>query len=192
MNGIVEAVVSGKAHLEAIAALIAVVLVSSIGLAGRAEAQVQPELFSYPVGLNPAGDNWVALRSLPSGTDGVRLARLGPDTLFTEIARSGGWVQVRLPTGEVGWVSARYVGCCRTAAVGSPGPRGAASCEDLWYRRNAIFKAAGYCFRSPRGIQAFGNAGCQFDDEAMVPLSGRARAEVADIRAAERGLGCAP
>ncbi|WP_244424050.1 YARHG domain-containing protein [Methylobacterium sp. GXF4] len=43
-------------------------------------------------------------------------------------------------------------------------------CEELWSERNAIFKAAGYCFRTPQAIQAFGNAGCQFDDEADVPL----------------------
>nr|WP_238206789.1 YARHG domain-containing protein [Methylobacterium aerolatum] len=64
------------------------------------------------------------------------------------------------------------------------------SCDDLWYERNAIFKAAGYCFRSPRGIQAFGNAGCQYDDEADVPLSTRQRTQVEDLRAAERRLGC--
>lgn len=71
-------------------------------------------------------------------------------------------------------------------------PAAAQSCGDLWYQRNAIYKAAGYCFRTPRGIRAFGNAGCQYDDEADVPLSARQRGEVAEIRATERGLGCAP
>ncbi|TGD96221.1 YARHG domain-containing protein [Methylobacterium nonmethylotrophicum] len=66
------------------------------------------------------------------------------------------------------------------------------SCDDLWYERNAIFKAAGYCFRSARGIQIFGNAGCRFDDEADVPLSARQRARVAESLASERRLGCGP
>ncbi|MDP4024021.1 YARHG domain-containing protein [Methylobacterium sp. NEAU 140] len=100
-----------------------------------------------------------------------------------------------LPSGQTGWVSARYVGCCRSAGVAPPAPvapAAASSCDDLWYERNAVFKAAGYCFRSPRGIRTFGNAGCQFDDEADVPLSARQREQVARVRATERRLGCAP
>lgn len=68
----------------------------------------------------------------------------------------------------------------------------AADCDGLWTERNAIFKAAGYCFRSPRGIWTFGNAGCRFDDEADVPLSARERERVARIRATERRFGCTP
>ncbi len=164
-------------------------------LPAPASAQVQQEAFSHPVGLDPDGDDLLALRSLPSGTEGVRLAWLGPDTLFTEVGRAGGWVSIRLPSGQSGWVSSRYVGCCRTAAAGPsvPGtPVAASSCDDLWYQRNATFKAAGYCFRSPRGIQTFGNAGCQYDSEADVPLSNRQREQVAQIRATERLLGCGP
>jgi hypothetical protein len=160
-----------------------------------AQAQVQQERLSYPVGLDPYGDNFLALRSLPSGTEGIRIARLGPDTLFTEIGRQGGWVNIQLPSGQTGWVSARYVGCCRTAEAApsvQSAPVASSSCDDLWYERNAAFKAAGYCFRTSRGIRTFGNAGCQFDDEADVPLSARQREQVAQIRTAERRLGCVP
>ncbi|MCJ2010952.1 YARHG domain-containing protein [Methylobacterium sp. J-076] len=89
-------------------------------------------------------------------------------------------------------MSARYVSCCRTAASGRSEPSGSvsSSCEELWLERNAIFKAAGYCFRTQQAIQAFGNAGCQFDDEADVPLSARQREQVVQIRATERRLGC--
>lgn len=177
------------------ACLVGAVLIA-LGLIGApASAQVQQDSFSYPVGLDPYGDNFLALRSLPSGSEGVRLARLGPNTLFVEIGRQGGWVNIRLPSGQTGWVNARYVGCCRTAEAPPevPGvPAAAASCDDLWYERNATFKAAGYCFRSPRGIRTFGNAGCQFDDEADVPLSVRQRERVAEIRGAERRMGCQP
>ncbi|MCJ2052022.1 YARHG domain-containing protein [Methylobacterium sp. J-070] len=173
-------------------ALVALALVCC----GPVSAQIQQETFSYPVGLDPDGDNFLALRSLPSGTEGVRLARLGPDTLFTELGRRGGWVNIRLLSGQTGWVSARYVGCCRTAAT-APGlapshPPAAASCDDLWYARNAIYKVSGYCFRSPRAVRAFGNDGCQFDQEADVPLSTSQRERLAQIREAERQLGCAP
>lgn len=173
-------------------AVVATAIAFAFGL--PAIAQVQSEAFSYPVDLDPNGDNFLALLSLPSGTDGIRLAKLGPDTLFTEIGREGGWVNIRLAGGQTGWVSGRFVGCCRaevSATDIAPVASGSTPCADLWYERNVIFKAAGYCFRSPRGIQTFGNAGCQFDDEADVPLSARQREQVAGIRLTEQRLGCA-
>ncbi len=75
------------------------------------------EMFSHPIRLDPFGDNWVALRSQPSGSFGVRLMKLGPDALFTVIGRRGVWVNVRLRTGETGWVHGDFVGCCRKATV---------------------------------------------------------------------------
>ena len=69
-------------------------------------------------------------------------------------------------------------------------PAAAQSCGDLWYQRNAIYKDAGYCFKTTRAIRAFGNAGCSYDDVADVPLSARQRAEVADIQRTERAYGC--
>lgn len=68
----------------------------------------------------------------------------------------------------------------------------AQGCDELWYERNRIYKEAGYCFRTPRGIRAFGNAGCSYDDERDVPLSARQRETVAQIRRTERAIGCAP
>jgi hypothetical protein len=70
------------------------------------------------------------------------------------------------------------------------GPVLAQSCDQLWYARNAIFKEAGYCFRTSRAIQRFGNAGCQYDSEYDVPLSERQRREVNEIKSAERRFGC--
>lgn len=32
------------------------------------------------------------------------------------------------------------------------------SCNKLWYERNAIYAAAGFCFKSERGIANFGSA----------------------------------
>lgn len=49
------------------------------------------------------------------------------------------------------------------------------NCDQLWYQRNSIFKAAGYCFQTPRGIRVFGNAGCRYDNQYDVPLSDRDR-----------------
>lgn len=64
------------------------------------------------------------------------------------------------------------------------------SCSDLRNERNSIYKAAGYCFRTPRGIRQHGNAGCLYDSMADVPLSARDRQRVSLIRQQERRLGC--
>ncbi len=60
------------------------------------------------------------------------------------------------------------------------------SCEDLYVLRNEIYKARGFCFKTPRAIATFGNAGCQYDDINGVPLSAAERRRVADIQRAER------
>ena len=65
-------------------------------------------------------------------------------------------------------------------------------CDELWSERTAIYKDAGYCFRTERAIRAFGNAGCQYDDVADVPLSARDRARIAEIQRQERANHCAP
>jgi hypothetical protein len=64
------------------------------------------------------------------------------------------------------------------------------SCQDLWVERNSYYKEAGYCFKTTRAISYFGNAGCQYDNEARVPLSRFARARVAEITRLEARFGC--
>ena len=59
-------------------------------------------------------------------------------------------------------------------------------CDALWGERNAIYKDAGYCFRTERAIRAFGNSGCKYDELADVPLSARQRADIAEIQRQER------
>lgn len=81
------------------------------------EARLQPATagYSHPIRLAPRGDNWIALRSLPSGTEGMRVMKLGPDALFTVTGRQGTWLNVCLRSGETGWLHSAYVGCCRAA-----------------------------------------------------------------------------
>ena len=64
------------------------------------------------------------------------------------------------------------------------------NCNFLWTMRNAIYKERGYCFRTQRGIRAFGNAGCRYDDVEAVPLSAIERGNVATIQRAERMKAC--
>ncbi len=55
------------------------------------------------------------------------------------------------------------------------------TCENLWIRRNSIYKDAGYCFKTSRAISMFGNAGCKYDDNRDLPLSARDREAIIDI-----------
>jgi len=63
-------------------------------------------------------------------------------------------------------------------------------CKDLWSMRNQIYKSNGYCFRTSKAIQAFGNAGCRFDKLSLVPISATDRQVLSDIRKSERRQGC--
>jgi len=70
-------------------------------------------------------------------------------------------------------------------------PKGSAKCDDLYDQRNQIFKDAGLCFTRKSAIQRLGgNAGCQYDKAAEVPISANDRATVKRIVAQERALGC--
>ena len=50
-------------------------------------------------------------------------------------------------------------------------PVDALSCKQLWVKRNQIYKANGYCFKTSKARSYFGNAGCYIDDMNDVPLS---------------------
>lgn len=86
------------------------------------------------------------------------------------------------------WMMAAWVALAGLAV--EPARAQAQSCEDLWYARNEIYKAQGYCFRTRRGIAAFGNAGCVYDEMGDVPLSAAQRREIAAIQREERARGC--
>lgn len=70
------------------------------------------------------------------------------------------------------------------------GSAAAETCASLYVQRNAVYKDAGYCFKTPRAIRTFGNAGCQYDNIGDVPLSPPALDFIASIRDQERIQGC--
>jgi hypothetical protein len=69
-------------------------------------------------------------------------------------------------------------------------PASAQSCFDLWVERNSYYKRNGYCFRTARAINYFGNAGCSITNQGAVPLSPAERRRIAQIVRMERALGC--
>ena len=71
-----------------------------------------------------------------------------------------------------------------------PSDFGIFSCDELWFKRNSLYKTAGYCFRTRRAIQQFGNAGCTFDDVDRVPFSEADRALIDQIKSLEQSKRC--
>src|SRR5215210_4815253 len=53
------------------------------------------------------------------------------------------------------------------ATLGADAAR-AQDCQSLWVERNSYYKNAGYCFRTQRAIQYFGNGGCYVYDERQL------------------------
>jgi hypothetical protein len=73
---------------------------------------------------------------------------------------------------------------------GTLSPASAQSCEQLWVERNSYYKRNGFCFRTARARNYFGNAGCYIYDQGAVPLSPGERARIGQIVALERAYGC--
>ena len=64
------------------------------------------------------------------------------------------------------------------------------SCENLAHVRNRLYHENGYCFRTKVTRDMYGNAGCKFPIQAMVPLSRTERASIVNVRKVEREKGC--
>jgi len=66
------------------------------------------------------------------------------------------------------------------------GPARADACDRLWYERNSIYADAGYCFKTPRALAAFGPR-CY---PPYGELSPGAHRHINAIQAEEYSLGC--
>lgn len=62
----------------------------------------------YVGGLNPAGDNFLALRTGP-GSRFPMILPMGPGTFLTVIGRNGRWLNVELEDGTRGWAYDAYI-----------------------------------------------------------------------------------
>jgi len=66
-------------------------------------------------------------------------------------------------------------------------PALAESCYDLWYERNAIYDANGFCFTSQLGRQTFDNSDCYTKNAR---LSQDEQWRVDELKAEEESRGC--
>jgi hypothetical protein len=77
-----------------------------------ASTSPQRQTYHYVTGLDPQGDNWLALKAAPN-INSSRLAKMSPDTLLIVVEQQGAWLRVRLRNGSEGWAASRYIACCR-------------------------------------------------------------------------------
>jgi hypothetical protein len=63
-------------------------------------------------GLDPNGDNWLALKAGPALST-RRLGKLPPGELLIVSEARGDWKRVTTQNGQQGWVHRKYVSCCR-------------------------------------------------------------------------------
>ena len=163
------------------------------GPAPDPDPPVQPQAsaqYAYVGGLDPNGDGFLALRT-GTGANAQRLAKMPEGTLLEVLGSEGDWDYVRLLDGRTGWAHANWIRCCTGGNAPTPRAEAAVSCDDLWYERNAIWAAYGYCFTSPRGQAAFGNAGCfRTQAQAQAAMSSQERSSVDRIKATEAAQGC--
>jgi hypothetical protein len=66
-------------------------------------------------------------------------------------------------------------------------PAAAQSCYDLWYERNAIYNANGFCFQTELGQDTFDNSDCYTSNPRF---SRWERRRIDQIRRRERRMGC--
>jgi len=56
--------------------------------------------------------------------------------------------------------------------------------------RSCDASRAGYCFRTPRAIQYFGNEGCRYTSEAQIRFPPDVRRRIQEIIRLERAMNC--
>lgn len=64
------------------------------------------------------------------------------------------------------------------------------TCNTLWKMRNAIYYEAGYCFKTKRAINYFGNDQCEYDDAEDLDFSRIEQSNIDTIARVEKRKGC--
>jgi hypothetical protein len=88
---------------------------STVDRPPRADPPLRTVSYHYLVGLDPRGDNFLALKEFPA-INAPRLRKMGPETLLEVLDRNGPWLKVRTQDGTTGWAHGKYIACCKTVA----------------------------------------------------------------------------
>ncbi len=90
----------------------------------------------------------------------------------------------------------RFAFCAVTLIVGpvamTSSTYAQSRCQVLWEERNQYYKNAGYCFKTARAINFFGNANCIYNNEGSIPFTQSVRNRIQQIRNLEQSIGCTP
>jgi hypothetical protein len=176
-------------------------LVLAALFAASSNSHAEGTAYSYVANTAPP-DAFLALKSYPSSNSPRIMAMANGTKLEVLLRRMDGWWYVKVwPTGEQGWAfsgqgNKAWILCCAaddgSQAESKPVAKEITdfTCDQLWFGRNSIFKEAGYCFKTPRAIAAFGNAGCLYDDINSVRLSTENQDFAEAIQIAERAKAC--
>jgi hypothetical protein len=81
------------------------------------------------------------------------------------------------------------VGCSNTKRYNGRDLR-KLNCDELWFVRNAILDDHNYCFKTEKGISAFGNDGCASNDIADLDLNSFEQFNIKAISRMEATKGC--
>ncbi|MGE0213243.1 MAG: caspase family protein [Parvibaculaceae bacterium] len=166
-------------------------LTRDIKLTGDAASESQPApAVQQPApqaqAADPAAQAWATL----SGSDSVamleKFVEMYPDSPFA------GFAKVRIEE-----LRQRQVAVAPSVPAPQPAPEPAPepqpqrqvegwSCDRLWYERNALYAAKGFCFKTQRAIATFGR-GCF---APFGKLSASEKRRVTELQAMERQFGC--
>jgi hypothetical protein len=64
------------------------------------------------------------------------------------------------------------------------------SCSTLWELRNTMYFEQGYCFKTDRAIDFFGNAECTIEDAEDIDFSEIEETNISRISSVEKQKGC--
>jgi hypothetical protein len=64
------------------------------------------------------------------------------------------------------------------------------SCESLAHVRNRLYHENGYCFQQQANKERYGNKGCRYPVQQLVPLDSVERANIAKVRKVEKEKRC--
>jgi Bacterial SH3 domain len=67
----------------------------------------------YFVGPVSPPDDWLALRTAPSGDTGTRIMKMPEGTMFKVLEKRDKWFYVQLQDGKTGWAHSNWIKCCK-------------------------------------------------------------------------------
>lgn len=143
--------------------------------------------------LSGPGAQYVAVSELPVDATGIWVnacdSNPGDPYAWCSVSwrKVAGWVYGAYLVNGMGRQPFAVVNVAPAPPQPAPVATTGQSCFDLWYARNAIFAARGYCFTTAEGKKWFDNSQCH---TSAPSLSAAEKSSVDAIKAREKAQGC--